>query len=73
MATVVDLCRQLCPDMVALFHHDPQSSDEQVTRIAEDVERRLDPHCRRTLVFAAREGLSMRLATPKPPPKLHEA
>lgn len=71
-ATVVDLCRQIQPDMVALFHHDPESTDEMVTAMADDVARRLIRSARRALVFAAREGLEIRVAKPKPPPALVE-
>ncbi len=70
VATAVDLCRQTRPDMVALYHHDPQSSDDTVSNMADEVNRRLAQTKDRILVFAAREGLAMRVAKPKPPPAL---
>ena len=73
LSTVVDLCAQAHPDMVALFHHDPQSTDDKVTNIVEETVSRLrslDVHD--TLVFAAREGLTMTVETPRRPTQLPE-
>ena len=64
LASVVDLCRQVRPDMVALFHHDPQSYDHNVSMMVADAYRRLQEG---TLVFAAREGLEIRVEKPSPP------
>ena len=70
VATIVDLCRQVHPDMVAISHHDPQSNDQAVIRIADDLAKRLHREGEFGLAFAAREGLTMKVARPKPPPAL---
>ncbi len=68
IATVVDLCVQARPDAVALFHHDPQSSDEKVTAMADDAGRRLErAGLAGALVFAARERLAMKVGKPNRP------
>jgi len=68
LSTVVDLCEQVRPDVVALFHHDPQSDDHFVAAMVADAYRRLQERkVAETLVLAAREGLKMRVAKPKPP------
>ena len=68
VATVVDLCAQARPDAVALFHHDPQSSDEKVSAMADDAGRRLEgAGVAGTLVFAARERLAMKVGKPARP------
>lgn len=69
-ATVVDLCMQARPHMVALFHHDPQSSDEMVSGMSDDVAKRLKQQGAETLVFAAREGLRVKVEQPKAAPSL---
>lgn len=70
IAAVVDLACQVTPDMLALFHHDPQSRDSVVAEMTGDVSYRLFEQGERILVFAAREGLQMRVAKPKPPPSI---
>jgi phosphoribosyl 1,2-cyclic phosphodiesterase len=71
VATVVDLCEQSSPKMVALFHHDPQHTDEIVSGIVADAFGRLERRgVRDMLVFAAREGVTMRVGRPRPPVKL---
>ena len=68
VATVVDLCVQARPDAVALFHHDPQSSDEKVSAMADDAGRRLErAGVTGALVFAARERLAMKVGKPARP------
>jgi len=68
VATVVDLCVQARPDAVALFHHDPQSSDEKVSAMADDAGRRLErAGVTGALVFAARERLAMKVGKPTRP------
>lgn len=68
LATVVDFCRQVQPGMLALFHHDPESTDEMVTRITDTVAKRLNTLNERVLVFAAREGLTVKAQWPTPSP-----
>lgn len=70
IATVVDIACQVTPDMLALFHHDPQSNDTMVTKIADEAAQRLHEQGERVLTFAAREGLKLRVAKPMPPPAL---
>jgi len=70
IATVVDLCTQVTPDMLALFHHHPQSTDEIVAEIADETAKRLHHEGQSVLVFAAREGLTVKVEKPKPAPAL---
>ena len=70
IATVVDLCNQVQPDMVAMCHHDPQSTDHMVSNMSDDAARRLKRAGSDTLVFSAREGLTVKVHRPKPPPAL---
>lgn len=71
IAAVVDLCQQVRPKMVALSHHDPMSSDQVVTeRVTEAAERLHSIGVEDTLVFGAREQLSVSVQTPKRPPKI---
>ena len=68
LATIVDLCAQVHPDMVALFHHDPQSHDQAVSAMKANVFARLqENNVDETLVFAAREGMQIKVAKPLPP------
>jgi phosphoribosyl 1,2-cyclic phosphodiesterase len=68
VATVVDLCVQARPDTVALFHHDPQSTDQKVSAMADDAGRRLErAGVTGALVFAARERLAMKVGKPTRP------
>lgn len=70
IATIVDLARQVHPDMLALFHHDPQSNDQAVIRMSDETAKRMHRIGERGLAFAAREGLTMKVGRPKPPPAL---
>jgi phosphoribosyl 1,2-cyclic phosphodiesterase len=70
IATVVDLCTQVKPGMLALFHHDPQSTDDVVDRITNETAKRLQHGHKNALVFAAREGLTIKVEKPEPPPAL---
>jgi len=70
IATVIDLCRQVKPNMLALTHHDPQSSDDIVTTMAIDASQRAHDLGLKSLVFAAREGMKFKVAKPTPPPAL---
>ena len=67
--TVIDLCEQVRPNMVGLFHHDPQRTDRAVSEMVKDADRLLkEKNMRDVLVFAAREGLTMRVEAPLKPP-----
>jgi phosphoribosyl 1,2-cyclic phosphodiesterase len=70
IACIVDLACQVTPDMLALFHHDPQSHDAMVAEMAEEASQRLFEQDERVLTFAAREGLQMKVRKPKPPPAI---
>ena len=71
VATVVDLCHQVSPKMAALFHHDPQHTDDMVTSLVMDSYQRLEKRgARDMLIFAAREGVTMSVRRPRPPAKL---
>lgn len=70
VATVVDLCEQVKPGMISLFHHDPQSTDEMVTQMVDETSRRLNRRDLRVLAFGAREGLTVKATKCKPPPML---
>ena len=71
IATVVDLCAQVHPHMVGLFHHDPHHGDDVVAAMVGDVARRLENRgVRDMLVFAAREGVTMEVKKPRPPLRL---
>ena len=68
LATVVDFCVQTQPQMLALTHHDPQSTDAHVSSMLTDAIERLEAFgINDTLVFAAREGLTMKVAPPARP------
>ena len=71
IATVVDICNQVKPDMVAMCHHDPQSTDKMVSKMSDDAAKRLKRDGSDTLVFAAREGMTVKAHCPKPPPALN--
>lgn len=71
IATVVDLCKQVRPDMLALTHHEPQHDDIEVSQMAAETANRIESAgVSETLVFAAREGLKMHVNKPKPPLEL---
>ena len=67
IATVVDLCNQVKPDMVAMCHHDPQSTDQMVSNMSADAANRLKCDGSDTVIFAAREGMTVKAHSPKPP------
>ncbi|MDA0807082.1 MAG: MBL fold metallo-hydrolase [Planctomycetota bacterium] len=71
IATVVDLCDQVKPDILAMCHHDPQSTDQMVSKMSDDAARRLKRLDSDTLFFAAREGLTIKSHRPKRPPSLN--
>ena len=71
MATVLDLCRQVRPDSLVLFHHDPQNDDAMVAGMVDDACGRLGcGPVSGTLVLAARERLAMRVGKPLRPLKI---
>ena len=70
ISAVIDLLRQVHVDMVALFHHDPQSTDDVVSAMTAAVLTGLQHYAHHPVVFAAREGLALRVAPPKRPPKV---
>lgn len=70
ITTIVDLCRQVRPKIVALFHHDPQSHDEKVDDMVSETAERMTREARtETLVLAARELLTMRVGSSSRPLK----
>jgi phosphoribosyl 1,2-cyclic phosphodiesterase len=70
LATVVDLARQVKPKMLALCHHDPQSTDETVMQMIAEARSRIKDLtsagklAEMPITFAAREG--QRLAVQPP-------
>jgi len=71
LGTVADLCAQVRPRMVSLFHHDPLRTDQQVIEMVERCDQQLKQwDIDEVFVFAAREGLTMRVTQPKRPPAL---
>jgi phosphoribosyl 1,2-cyclic phosphodiesterase len=68
LASVVAFCAEVRPQMLALTHHDPQSTDAQVSAMLTEAIERLDAlDVTGTLVFAAREGLTMSVTPPMRP------
>jgi ribonuclease Z len=68
VATVVDLCLQARPDMMVLFHHDPERNDEGVAALADEASARLErAGVTETLVLPARERLEMKVCKPLRP------
>jgi len=70
LAAVVDLARQVQPKMLALCHHDPQSSDETVMPLIAEARVRIKDllgHESMTdlpITFAAREGQRLAVGPP---------
>ncbi|HUG90119.1 MAG TPA: MBL fold metallo-hydrolase [Planctomycetaceae bacterium] len=68
LSSVVSFCAEIRPHILALTHHDPQSTDGHVTAMLLDAIERLEVRgVHDTLVFAAREGLTMKVAVPQRP------
>ncbi len=61
VATVVDLAVQAGVKQVALFHHDPLHSDEQIDHLLLDAQKRASLRGSKVEIFAAREGLALKL------------
>jgi len=59
--TVVDLAIQAGVKELAIFHHDPMNSDEEVDNIINTCRQRAQSFESDLFVFAAREGLEIRL------------
>lgn len=58
--TVVDLALQSNAKQVAIFHHDPMHSDDEIEGIIETCRNRVDAAGSRLIVFGAREGLELK-------------
>ena len=55
-------------DAVAVSHHDPQHDDGEVARMTQETSTRLEAAgVKETVVFAAREGLKLRVQKSAPP------
>jgi phosphoribosyl 1,2-cyclic phosphodiesterase len=59
--TTLDLAIQAGAKQLALFHHDPMQSDEDVDRKVEQCKKRAQLHGSELVVFGAREGLELKL------------
>lgn len=59
--TVVDLAVQAGVKQCAIFHHDPMHSDERVEQIVAEGQARAAAHGSTVQVFAAREGIELRV------------
>lgn len=70
LGAVADLCGQIDVDMVALFHHDPEHDDDAVSAIAADAHARFQSRRLKSMVLAAREGVTLRVEKPQRPPAL---
>lgn len=65
VASAADLIAQVWPDMVALTHHDPESDDGKVTAMVVDtIGRAHNAGAVGTLIFAAREGMTIQAQAP---------
>ena len=60
-STAVDLAVLAEVEEVALFHHDPMHSDDEIQRIVSSCRARAERHGSEVFVFAAREGFEMRI------------
>jgi phosphoribosyl 1,2-cyclic phosphodiesterase len=59
--TAVDVATTANVKRLALFHHDPSHSDDQLDTIVELARRRVEHHGSKMDVFAAREGLTLKV------------
>jgi len=65
VATTADLIAQVQPDMVALTHHDPENDDGKVAAMVVDtIGRAHSAGAIGTLIFAAREGMTLKVEKP---------
>lgn len=62
IATVVDMATAANVKRLALYHHDPLHSDDQIDAIVDAARRRVQLRGSRLDVFAAREGLTLKIA-----------
>ncbi len=60
-STVVDLAVQAGVKQLALYHHDPMRTDPQVDVIVDDCRKRAQSQGSEVFIFAAREGIELRL------------
>ncbi|MFP6763012.1 MAG: MBL fold metallo-hydrolase [Planctomycetaceae bacterium] len=68
IAAVVDLCDQVRPEMVSLFHHDPQSADGDIAQMVDETADRLSQKGIPVFAFGAREGLTVKATRSRQPP-----
>jgi ribonuclease BN (tRNA processing enzyme) len=61
-STAVDAALGAKVKRLALYHHDPMHTDSEVENIVEDCRERAARHSEELEVFAAREGVELRLA-----------
>ena len=59
--TTVDLAVQAEVSQLALFHHDPMHSDDDIKRLVAGCQARAERHGSQLFVFAAREGFEVRV------------
>lgn len=64
-STVTDFAVQAGVRSLALFHHDPESTDELVEQRVESCRRRAARHGAELVIFAAREGLELKISPPR--------
>ena len=60
--TATDLGVQAHASNIALYHHDPESTDTQLDELVEKCRQRALRHQSTTSVFAAREGVELKFA-----------
>ena len=60
--TVVDLAVQAGVRQLAVFHHDPMHSDQEVDDMIVTCNERVTAHKANLVVFGAREGLELKIA-----------
>lgn len=58
---VLDVARISRPKKIALFHHDPSHSDKAIKKIEKETQRLAKRIGVKSVIFAAREGLTIRL------------
>lgn len=62
VATVVDMATAANAKRLALYHHDPLHSDDHIDAIVEAARQRVQLRGARLDVFAAREGMTLKIA-----------
>ncbi len=66
-STMVDLAVRASAKRLAIFHHDPMHSDEDVGGLIDACRARVERHGADLFVFAAREGFEIRADMPQVP------